>query len=87
MMKCGHSANATRPGPIGQKPTTSPCCAICAPSKEAYEIDPSPPDLRTREARCPSCDARRPSSPDLAFFEHTPTKPFDSFYCGCCGWD
>lgn len=87
MMKCGHAANGT----IGRSPSPplkpgDPCCVICAPSKEAYEVDPSPPDLRTREARC-SCDARKPSSPDLAFFEHHPFEPFDEFYCGHAGWD
>lgn len=121
MMKCGHAANASyrrgdKQAVIRGDPRVKltpnvhlPCCAICAPSKEAYEIDPSPPDLRTREARCCDCDARRPSSFDLPFFSydgpgspldldnattHIPPKyrtkggrPFDSFYCGCRGWD
>lgn len=33
------------------------------------------------------CNCERPSSPDLAFFEHKPSAEFDSFYCGCWGWD
>lgn len=73
MMKCGHAANGTRPSfnASGDGPAFPPlpCCVICAPAKEAYEVDENPPDLRTREARCPSCDARRPSSPTLAFFD------------------
>ena len=31
--------------------------------------------------------SRAPSSPDLPFFVHKPTKEFDEFYCGCFGWD
>ena len=33
------------------------------------------------------CQCERPSSSNLAFFEYTPDKPFDNFYCGCHGWD
>ncbi len=111
MMKCGHAANGTHKVDLlgGMAFTNEPCCVICAPSKEAYEIEENPIDLRTREARCCDCDARRPSSLDLPFFSydgpgspldldnattHIPPKyrtkggrPFDSFYCGCRGWD
>lgn len=116
MMKCGHAANGTRrtdttdpDGTTHPNPHLEPCCVICAPSKEAYEIEENPIDLRNREARCYDCDARRPSSLDLPFFSydgpgspldldnattHIPPKyrlkggrPFDSFYCGCRGWD
>jgi hypothetical protein len=90
MMKCGHAANGTKTSfnasNDGPAFPSIPCCVICAPSKEAYEIDENPPDLRAREARC-ECDARKPSSPDLPFFEHRPSQPFDSFYCGCRGWN
>lgn len=78
MMKCGHAANGTKvviqmdvgPGEVQAARAPIPCCVICAPAKEAYEVDENPPDLRTREARCPSCDARRPSSPSLPFFDY-----------------
>jgi hypothetical protein len=33
------------------------------------------------------CQCERPSSLDLAFFEHTPDLAYDKFYCGCWGWD
>lgn len=33
------------------------------------------------------CKCERPSDMRLAFFEYKPTKPFDTFYCGCGGWD
>jgi hypothetical protein len=28
-----------------------------------------------------------PSSTDLAFFKHNPDWEFDTYYCGCWGWD
>ena len=28
-----------------------------------------------------------PSSPKLPFFEHKPTEQYDSYFCGCMGWD
>jgi hypothetical protein len=34
-----------------------------------------------------ACMCERPSSPNLAFFKHTPEKPQDEYYCGCWGWD
>ncbi len=33
------------------------------------------------------CKCEQPSSLDLAFFKHEPTKPFDTYFCGCMGWD
>lgn len=79
MMKCGHAANGTHPAHSDHESNRmEPCCVICAPTKEAYEIDPNPPDLRNREARC-SCDARRPSSPSLPFFDFQgPGSRYDS---------
>lgn len=35
---------------------------------------------------CPD-QCSRPSSMELAFFEHLPSEPYDRFYCGCMGWD
>ena len=34
-----------------------------------------------------SCECQKPSSTDLAFFCYQPDKEFDSYYCGCIGWD
>lgn len=72
LMKCGHRANATTPD-------KGNCCAICAPRPEAYEIDPSPPSLEGRVAKCESCSNTQPSSLSLAFFEYRgPLSRFDS---------
>lgn len=79
MMMCGHAANATHAG--------KPCCVICAPDHKAYEIDPQPPELKDRKATCPYCKTEVPSTTGLAFFEHRPDKPTDSYYCGCRGFD
>ncbi len=33
------------------------------------------------------CACQKPSSLSLAFFKYCPDKEFDSYYCGCIGWD
>ena len=43
--------------------------------------------LDGREARCPDCGSREPSAPSLPFFQHRPDREYDSYYCGCYGWD
>jgi len=78
MMKCGHAANATTNG--------KPCCVICSPSNGWDEVDTSI-DIQGRQAKCGSCNSTKPSSTSLAFFEHRPDKPLDSYYCGCKGWN
>lgn len=89
MMKCGHSANA-----FNEK--KEPCCAICVGTTPNAEIvDDNPPDLTGRKARCHYSQPKRgytcrgivDSSPDLPFFKREPDKPYDSYYCGCWGWD
>jgi len=83
MMKCGHSGNAT----IKRGDQDVPCCAVCLGLHEgAEEIDTSPPDLTGRQAMCYGSNPK-PSSSDLAFFEHCPNQTFDRYYCGCHGWD
>jgi hypothetical protein len=48
---------------------------------------------KTHNNECPICTrggycaCERPSSMDLAFFEHNPAKEYDSFYCGCASWN
>lgn len=78
MMKCGHSANAVF--------NDKPCCAICAPSPDAYEVVETP-DVTGRKAKCSDCDYVRDSSVDLPFFEYRPDEEYDKFYCGCMGWE
>lgn len=88
MMKCGHSANANR---VHEDGTRTPSCAICAGLTPDAEIVVRAPDLTDRMARCSyfgsKCRSKRDSSPSLAFFEWTPARDYDSFYCGCYGWD
>jgi len=90
MMQCGHEANALRDD-------NDPACVICAPDEKAYALAVSEPDLTGRMAKCvyapkggthKKCQQERPSSTKgLAFFEHRPGAPLDSYYCGCYGWD
>lgn len=83
MMKCGHAANAT-------DESGNPICVICALiDPGSTVVDDNPPDLSGRMARCwyRSCRSTTPSNPDLAFFEHRPKDPYDTYYCGCLGWN
>ena len=108
MMACGHRANAT-------ESDGNPACAICVGipglHADSTTIDPNPPDLTIRTARCAyygrpargrsregpcngswairdqPCLCERPSTDNLAFFEHRPSEPHDRYYCGCWGWD
>lgn len=94
LMKCGHAANSTLDG--------IPVCVICYGIRPgADQVVDDRPSLEGRRAVC--CyknhlaryvrdDKRgqhgmRPSSYDLAYFKHQPDQPFDSYYCGCHGWD
>lgn len=84
MMGCGHTANAV------VEDTKQPVCAICYGIKPEAVVVVAAPDLTGRTMRCScimSCKVKRPSDPAAAFFEHRPTAAFDSFYCGCDGWD
>lgn len=88
MMKCGHSANAQR---VHKDGTKTPSCAICAGLTPDAEIVVPTPDLTLRRARCSyygsKCHSEADTSLRLAFLELTPDRPFDSYYCGCYGWD
>ena len=78
VMGCGHSAQGATEG-------GAPVCVICAPSPEAYVVASVVPVLVGREARC-TCGVCVPSRVGLAFFKVCDSE-FDSFYCGCRGWD
>lgn len=80
LMKCGHTANA-------EYDDGKPCCLICSPKKEAYEIVDEKPDLTGRKAKCTDCGEIVDSNWNLPFFEYCPDKEFDRFYSGCWGWD
>jgi hypothetical protein len=99
MMKCGHAANSVD-GRTG-KPACVICAGI-HPGAYIVDDAPPDLSKRTarcayyggnggrnNEGPCRggSCQCEKPSSPDLAFFEHCPGKEHDQFYCGCHGWD
>ena len=80
LMKCGHTANA-------EYDDGKPCCLICSPKREAYEVVDGKPNLAGRKAKCTDCGKITDSRWDLPFFEYCPDKEFDRFYSGCQGWD
>lgn len=80
LMKCGHTANA-------EYDNGKPCCLICSPRREAYEVVDDKPDLTGRKAKCTDCGEIVDSNWNLPFFEYCPDKEYDRFYSGCWGWD
>lgn len=102
LMQCGHTAQArnTATGdwvcvicfgspeattPIDNTPELSGRKARCSyygsiPRGRNHE---GPPGCNRGER----CLCEKPSAPELPFFRHTPEEEFDSFYCGCWGWD
>lgn len=78
LMKCGHIAMAEN--------NNQPCCPICSPKKEAFEIVKNKPDLKNRKAKCLDCGEIVDSNWNLPFFEYRPEEEFDRFYSGCWGW-
>lgn len=80
LMKCGHTANA-------EYDNGKPCCLICSPKREAYEVVDEKPDLTGRKAKCTDCGEIVDSNWNLPFFEYCPDKEYDRFYSGCWGWD
>lgn len=80
LMKCGHTANA-------EYDNGKPCCLICSPKREAYEVVGDKPNLTGRKAKCTDCGEIVDSNWNLPFFEYCPDKEYDRFYSGCWGWD
>lgn len=76
LMKCGHVANSvTADG--------KPFCVICGCENVAIKTY----ELEGRKARCSYCGKTVESNLNLPFFEFRPDKEYDSYYCGCGGWD
>ena len=80
-MKCGH---------IGYGETTDgkPYCVIC----DCTEIKEECPDLTGRKAKCSCCYKITESSFGLPFFSQRKDyneneNKYDSYYCGCEGFD
>lgn len=76
LMKCGHTAMA-------RDDKGNPVCPICM----CIEIANAKPNLEGRKARCSYCGYETPSKVSLPFFEYLPNEKYDSYYCGCRGWD
>lgn len=76
LMKCGHVAN-------GKTFDGKPICVICN-CVEAAETKPNPDG---RKAKCYWCGKEVESSFNLPFFKFRPEQEYDSYYCGCGGWD
>ncbi len=76
LMKCGHIANA-------YDKDNKPCCAIC----NCFEIAESKPNIQGRKAKCRQCGRITDSDYNLPFFEYRKNSEYDSYYCGCYGWD
>ena len=51
---------------------------------ELAEVDER---LEGRMARCADCGGYEPSAPSLPFFMYHEERGYDSYYCGCYGWD
>ena len=80
VMKCGHAAMA-------ELDDGRPVCPICYGIVPGADEPAEQPRLDGRFARCVYCGRVEPSSPNLPFFEWRKSKPEDSYYCGCRGWD
>ena len=102
MMKCGHAANATSDGKPscvichGIEGGLNMIVDDAPPDLSARRARcgyfGTTPKGRNHESNYGSvrgkpCTAEEPSNPDLPFFAHRPSEKFDTFYCGCWGWD
>lgn len=79
LMKCGHVAN-------GWAKNRNPACAICGCIDVVKECKDNE-GLEGRKAKCGECGSMVSSSWNLPFFEYKPDKEYDTYYCGCWGWD
>ena len=79
---CGCSALATHQGSHDGLKSGHPSCPI----HDCCEIV-EPPNLDGRYARCPHCGTVKGSKLELPFFAYESDRMYDSYYCGCRGWD
>lgn len=61
-------------------------------AQERMDLEFSPSDfedaaLEGRHAECVFCSTRAPSARALSHFRYMPRHAFDSYYCGCHGWE
>mgnify|MGYP007049958236 FL=1 len=76
LMDCGHVVYT-------QKDYQKPYCAIC----DCAKVLSKEPDLHGRIAKCCYCSREKASNFSLPFFKYNEGKEYDSYYCGCEGWD
>lgn len=76
LMKCGHVSMA-------RDDKGNPYCLIC----DCKEVEDSKPNLEGRMAHCTECASVTNSKWSLPFFGYNEDKDYDSYYCGCHGWD
>jgi hypothetical protein len=51
-------------------------------------VDNNFPIVEVRMAQCAmNCGSTVPSDAGLPFFWSKPDQPYDTYYCGCIGWD
>lgn len=80
LMKCGHTTSI-------KDSDGNYVCPICVGlTPNARIAEEKKVDLKNRTAKC-TCGCERPSNYNLPFFEYCPNSQYDSFYCGCRGWD
>lgn len=81
VMKCGHVANA-------RNVLGDPLCVIClGVHPGASEVDWEAHPREYRKAKCRYCGTITESSTQLPFYQYRPNDEYDSYYCGCRGWD
>lgn len=88
LLKCGHVSNAER---INDNGTKTPWCVICNCGEIVKTVEDNE-GLKDRKAKCShhkfGCDGGITDSKwNLPFFEYKPTELYDSYYCGCWGWE
>jgi hypothetical protein len=79
LMKCGCSASS--------KIKIDGCWVDACGTHNCTEKVENPPSLNGRKAKCGYGDTVVNSNYNLAFFKHSPNEEYDTFYCGCYGWD
>ena len=88
LMECGHVANAEKIDPPNND--RKPVCAICDCDKIVKEARGAD-ELEGRQAVCSQHKGCSPSVTssrwELPFFNYRPDEKYDTYYCGCWGWD
>lgn len=88
IMKCGHTSNSYITMSDG---THKPVCLICDCMDILREVTAPTDGLDDRMAICTQhkYGISKPvqSNWSLPFFQYRPDHKYDSYYCGCWGWN